>query len=199
MVYTSVTDNAIVNEADVNRFWDVEEPEKNEDVEVENFYQKTTKRNLDGSYTVCIPFKEGKELGLSRPRALARRLQTEKELATMPTLKVKYNETLEEYLTLGLMTLADHTEPTLYFLPHQAVIKEDSTTTPVRVVFDASAKTSNNRSFNDVQYIGPKLQQDLTMLILKFIQKPIAVISDITKMYRQIKIAKEDIPYHRIL
>ena len=35
------------------------------------------------------------------------------------------------------MKLADHTKDTKYFLPHQAVIKEDSTTTPVRVVFDA--------------------------------------------------------------
>ena len=107
----------------------MEEPEKNEDVEFEEFYKQTTVRNKNGSYTVSIPFKEERDLGLTRPRALARWLQTEKKLATKPALKLKYNATLEEYLTLDHMKLANHTQVTKYYLPHQAVIKEDSTTT----------------------------------------------------------------------
>ena len=119
----------------------MEEAEKNEDVEVEEFYKRTTIRNKDGSYLVNIPFKEERELGLSRPRALARWLQTEKKLALKPDLKLKYNSTLEDYLTQGHMKLADHTQATKYYLPHQAVIKEESSTTPVRVVFDAASES----------------------------------------------------------
>jgi hypothetical protein len=41
-----------------------------------------------------------------------------------------------------------------YFMAHQAVIKPDSTTTKLRVVFDASAKRSTGLSLNDVLKVG---------------------------------------------
>ena len=47
------------------------------------------------------------------------------------------------------------------YLPHQAVIRNPSTTTKLRVVFDAAAKTSNGRSLNDIMMVGPRLQKDI--------------------------------------
>ena len=75
----------------MHRLWDIEEPEKDDDLEVEEFYSKTTVRNQDGPYTVCIPFKDERELGSSRPRALARWLQLEKKLKQKPELLARYN------------------------------------------------------------------------------------------------------------
>ncbi|XP_055379440.1 uncharacterized protein LOC129610763 [Condylostylus longicornis] len=49
-----------------------------------------------------------------------------------------------------------------YLLPHHAVIKEESATTKLRVVFDGSSKSQNNISINDFMRTNPKLQQDLT-------------------------------------
>ena len=37
----------------------------------------------------------------------------------------------------------------IYYVPHQAVIKEDRATTKLRVVFDASSCDGNSPSLND--------------------------------------------------
>ncbi|XP_068158789.1 uncharacterized protein [Drosophila tropicalis] len=55
-----------------------------------------------------------------------------------------------------------------FYLPHHAVFKPDSTTTKVRVVFNASSKSTNGVSLNDILYPGPVLQSDLTTQILKW-------------------------------
>ena len=54
-----------------------------------------------------------------------------------------------------------------YYLPHHCVLK-DSTTTYLRVFFDASAQTSTRISFNDALQVGPKLLDDLFDHLLWF-------------------------------
>ncbi|KAH8343581.1 hypothetical protein KR067_009515, partial [Drosophila pandora] len=54
-----------------------------------------------------------------------------------------------------------------FYLPHHAVFKPDSTTTKVRVVFNASCPTSNGKSLNDILHPGPVLQSDLTLQVLR--------------------------------
>ena len=44
-------------------------------------------------------------------------------------------------------------------MPHHCVLKDASTTTKLRVVFDASAKTTTGLSLNDCLMVGPKLQE----------------------------------------
>jgi len=48
-----------------------------------------------------------------------------------------------------------------YYLPHQAIIRPGSLPTKLRVVFDASAKTTNGLSPNDNIIAGPKIQKDI--------------------------------------
>lgn len=44
-----------------------------------------------------------------------------------------------------------------FYLLHDWGLREDSTTTKLRVVFDASAKSTYGKSLNDALYIVPKL------------------------------------------
>lgn len=74
------------------------------------------------------------------------------------------------------------------YLPHHAVIKDISETSKLRVVFDASAKTSTGISFNEIQHIGPVVQDNLYSILLRYSQHQYVVSADVEKTYRQILI-----------
>ncbi|XP_072384568.1 uncharacterized protein [Diabrotica undecimpunctata] len=78
-----------------------------------------------------------------------------------------------------------------YYIPHHGILKTSSTTTKLRVVFDGSAKTDNNLSLNDVLMVGPRLQEDLLHILLRFRKHKVVIASDIEKMYRQVLISSK--------
>ncbi|KAL4153723.1 hypothetical protein QTP88_001556 [Uroleucon formosanum] len=73
-----------------------------------------------------------------------------------------------------------------YYLPHHVVWREDSITTKLRVVFDASCKTTSGVSLNDILLKGPCIQEDLIHLLTRFRKHRYAMTADISKMYRRI-------------
>ncbi|XP_037959952.1 uncharacterized protein LOC119689235 [Teleopsis dalmanni] len=72
-----------------------------------------------------------------------------------------------------------------FFIPHYYVIKPDSTTTKLCVVFDASARTSSKVSLNELFMVGPTIQNELVITLLRFRLYQYGITPDITKMYRQ--------------
>lgn len=72
-------------------------------------------------------------------------------------------------------------------MPHHAVIKLDNTTTKLRVVYDASARTrKENNSLNDCLYRGPVMLNNLCGILMRFRLHPIALVADIEKAFLQI-------------
>ncbi|CAI6353557.1 unnamed protein product [Macrosiphum euphorbiae] len=86
-----------------------------------------------------------------------------------------------------------------YYISHHAVIKPGSTTTRVRVVYDASAISTNGKSLNDQLYPGPKLQQDLPGIIIRFRLHKVVFTTDIKQMFRQIVVTSDHRSYQRLL
>lgn len=121
-------------------------------------------------------------------------LLLEKNFRKNPTLAEQYKKFMYEYEKLGHMQKIDKTElaETHCFLPHFGVERASSTTTKLRVVFDASAKTSNGFSLNDILEVGPRIQSELFDLLIRFRKFKYAFTADIEKMYRQIKINEND-------
>lgn len=76
----------------------------------------------------------------------------------------------------------------LYIMPHHGVYRQNSLTTKLRVVFDASAVTTSNKSLNDLQYVGPAIQNDIFSILLCFRQYRYVACADVEKMYRQVLI-----------
>ncbi|XP_037960644.1 uncharacterized protein LOC119689804 [Teleopsis dalmanni] len=72
------------------------------------------------------------------------------------------------------------------------VLKPDSTTTKLRVVFDASAKTTSGQSLTDLLHIGPTVQSELLYILLRFRLPRYVFTTGIEKMYRQILVHPED-------
>lgn len=192
----------------VSKFWELEEiehiPETSQKSSlVEAHFAQTVTRDISGRFIVQIPFKDNiDQLGTSRDLALKRLQGIERKLSKNHDLKKEYDSFLSEYENLGHMSEIIEENPIsskCCYLPHHCVQKESSTTTKVRVVFDASAKTSSGLSLNDVQMVGPVIQRDLLTLILNFRLHTYVLTADCEKMYRQVLISNEDRNYHRIL
>jgi len=119
-------------------------------------------------------------------------------------LKNDYVKFMNEYIELGHMSIANanpdaSTTDRHYYLPPHAVLKESSTSTKLRVVFDASAKTDTNISLNDVLLKGPCIQEELVSIMARFRTHRYAISADIKKMYRQIWVTESQRDYQRIL
>ncbi|XP_062715823.1 uncharacterized protein LOC134291718 [Aedes albopictus] len=193
----------------ITRFWSCEEVGTGkayspEEVRCEKWFSSTVQREPSGRYTVALPRTEDALLRLGESRDIAfRRLQgTERRLARDSSLREQYVAFMAEYLDLGHMRLIDEASETLIkrcYLPHHPVVKEASTTTKVRVVFDASCKTATGVSLNDVLLVGPVVQEDLRSIILRCRTKQIMLVSDVEKMFRQIIVRPEDRPLQCIL
>lgn len=183
-------------ERSLQRFWQLEEvvPKTVEDPMdrlCEEHFQMTTKRDEGGRYIVSLPFDPAsKPLESNRVSALSRYKKLESCLSREPNRAKEYNEFLSQYQTLTHMQAAKDESP--YVIPHHGVVKESSSTTRLRVVFDASAKDSTGISLNDRLLKGPKLQKEVPELIALFRLFPVALSSDLKMMFRQILISPSD-------
>ncbi|XP_062540969.1 uncharacterized protein LOC134209013 [Armigeres subalbatus] len=127
----------------MRRFWMVEEqthdPLENNDCE--RHFRATYSRAEDGRFVVQLPFREGAgSLGESRNQAEKRFKALENRLDRNPDMKKMYSEFIHEYLDLGHARILNENEikvDGVYYLPHHCVLKPDSSSTKLRVVFDA--------------------------------------------------------------
>lgn len=190
----------------LRKFWEIEEGNQErtpsmEDAACERHFLETAKRESDGRYTLQMPFATTtKTLGESRSMAVRRLLQIERRYAGQREHFDQYAAFMEEYLSLGHMEVAKQPAPaTAVYLAHHAIHKPTSTSTKLRVVFDASQATSSGHSLNDVLMTGPRLQDDLWDILVRWRKHKIALSADVHKMYRQFWIADEHRDFQRIV
>ncbi|XP_050512955.1 uncharacterized protein LOC114335826 [Diabrotica virgifera virgifera] len=144
---------------------------KTNDKECEEIFQRTTKRDSDGRLIVTIPLKKPVSLlGESKDAALKRLNGLETRLRKNANLSNLYRTFTQEHMSVGHMsTIYNNQEinQISYYMPHYGMINKQNQTTKLRVVFDASAPTSTGVSFNQLQYVGPTIQDDLVAIIQK--------------------------------
>ncbi|XP_055543002.1 uncharacterized protein LOC129728580 [Wyeomyia smithii] len=209
---TQITCNIAISdklEEMMERFWSCEEVGDThnyspEESRCEEHFSTTVHRGSDGRYTVSLPKNEDilARLGESKDIALKRFIGLERRLSRDENLRKQYHEFISEYLELDHMRkIVDDGTPGIKrcFLPHHPVVKEESTTTKLRVVFDASCRTSTGISVNEALLVGPVIQQDLRSIVLRCRMRRIMLVSDVEKMFRQIRINPADAPLQSIL
>lgn len=208
----SVMHAQINTDDSLKRFWEIEEQITEvkpmlteEERKCEDLFTETTVRSNDGRYVVKLPFRDAEPAckgGDSRNIAIARLKSLEKRFARDEELKEKYTEVINEYLQLDHMREVegeDTRKEEATYLPHHAVIRTDKATTKVRVVFNASEKNKNGVSLNNTLMVGPKLQADLRHTVMRWRGHPIGLITDIVKMYRQVRVSDDDVIFQRIV
>lgn len=190
----------------LSNFWELEEVPSTklltkEERFCENHFLENTVRNDSGRFVVRIPFKGNPDqLGDSLDSAKRRFLSLERKLAVNAQLRERYVDFMQEYEDLGHMSsVTSASSETSVFLPHHGVLKEESLSTKLRVVFDGSSSTTTGMSLNQLQAVGPVIQSDLFSILVRFRTLPFVFSADVHKMYRQIVIAEDERRFQRIL
>lgn len=163
-------------------------------------FLSTVSRNEEGRYSVTLPWVD------AAPILPDNRMVAEKRLITT-TAKLKangyynfYDQIFKDWEKEEIIESVCAKSPTAsHYLPHRAVIKEESLTTPVRPVFDASCKIGRSPSLNDCLEKGPNLLELIPSLMLRFREKKLGVISDVRKAFQMIEIDKVDRNFVRFL
>jgi hypothetical protein len=151
---------------------------------------------FDGQrYEVSLPWKEHHPplhdhfvLCHKRLTNLPRRRQS-------PQLLKEYDAIIRDQLDKGIVETV--TEPALsvsdrvHYLPHHGVVRQDKATSKLRIVYDASAK-STGPSLNDCLYTGPKFGQSIFDILLRFHLQKVALTGDIEKAFLMVSVQERD-------
>ncbi|XP_035715513.1 uncharacterized protein LOC110859590 [Folsomia candida] len=198
-------------EASVQCLWNldsigIKDPEEHKskrenEEETKRHFLSTVSRNKEGRYTVTLPWIDGAQ------KIPDNKLVAEKRLiGTTAKLKANgnykfYDQIFVDWEKEGIIeAVSEEDNSTLcHYLPHRAVIKEESLTTPVRPVFDASCKVGRNPSLNDCLEKGPNLLELIPSLLLRFRERKLGVISDVRKAFQMIEVAEADRDFLRFL
>ncbi|XP_055931952.1 uncharacterized protein LOC129962236 [Argiope bruennichi] len=196
-----------VNEAEITNLWKldsigindpVEKKSKNEiDLRTKEHFLETVIINKDGRYEVCLPWSDDKSpLPDNLDLAWKRLDYTISKLIAM-NMYEKYENILLNWLDEDIIEEVPTNEMNSYgnYLPHRAVIKLSSSTTPIRPVFDASARLVNYPSLNQCLECGPNLIELIPNILLRFREGQLGVIADIRKAFLQISVPSV-IEYH---
>ncbi|KAJ8708921.1 hypothetical protein PYW07_013525 [Mythimna separata] len=158
-------------------------------------------------FSVALPLKvelDNTGLGHSFPMALSRLHNLEKRFAKDNNLFQQYKKFIYDYVQQGHAKYLDTKNQNidlgkLNFLPHHPVINPNSKTTPVRAVFDGSAKTKNGLALNDILLNGPVVQSDLFDILILFRTYKYVLLCDVKAMYRQVLLNEKHCGLQNIL
>ncbi len=114
-----------------------------EEIECEEHFLKTIERDASGRFKVRLSLKILREnLGDSKTQALKRFYALERLLTKNEPLRLAYITGLNDSINQGhIKRVTDDSSFLTYYIPHHTVIKEHSTSTKFRIVFDASMST----------------------------------------------------------
>lgn len=140
----------------IRKFWEIDElpllPKmRAEYAWCESIFKNTHTRKLCGRYIVRLPFKNASPtFGNSFTLVHCRLLPLEKRLSCSPDLFKEYNYIMQDYIDAGHMELIDNPDVNrAYYVSYHHVLKPTSSTTRLRVLFDASPRPSDGLSVND--------------------------------------------------
>ena len=114
----------------------------------------------NGHYSTKLPWKiKHEELPDNKYLSTKRLKSTTRKLEKMSKIEA-YHKIMKEQLETGILEEAPaiQTGPAVHYIPHSPVFRPDSATTPLRIVYDASARAGPHLpSLNDCLETGPNL------------------------------------------
>lgn len=158
----------------------------------------------NNQWTISYPWKRDPTALPNNKNLAMRRLEsTERRLKRNPEHANAYCKQMEEMQELKFARKLTNEEVKSYkgpvhYIPHHAVVRPENKSTPVRIVFNSSSSYQGH-VLNDYWMKGPDLLNNLFGVVLRFREREVALVGDISKMYHRIGIPEEDQHVHRYL
>lgn len=165
------------------RLWDIDviviqKSNNSNNKTINNFNQAINFNHPCGRYTVRFSWKENKHelsdnYGLSKKGLIGLINNLQKKCWSLID---NYNDHIQEQLKLGFIEIIEHPHKInriCHYIPHFPVFKDDSATTKMHIVYNASAKASRN-----VLWL-PNLLQKLPLMLLTFRIHQVGFTADI--------------------
>ena len=183
-------------DANLHSFWELESlgiQSPNSDPVSDQF--ANTVKMKDGRYEVSLPWREhhdplpsNYDLSRRQLHGLLQRLRRERMILR------EYDTIIRDQLQRGIIEVVDDSADATgntHYLPHHAVVRRDKKTTKVRVVYDASAR-STAPSLNDCLHAGPKFNQRILEILLQFRSYQVGVVADLEQAFLMIAVEQKD-------
>ena len=159
---------------------------------------------VDDQWMIPYPWKKDPNLLPDNKEQAAKRLEsTERRLKKNPQQAEAYDKQIKEMEEMNFSRKLTKEEMEVYkgpvhYMAHHAVLRPESASTPVRIVFNSSSSYQGHK-LNDYWMKGPDLLNNLFGVILRFRERETAIVGDISKMYHRVLIPEEDQHVHRFL
>ena len=159
-------------------------------------YQNSSISHRNGQYHAKLPWKdEHSTLPRNETVAKQRTLSVIRRLRKDPDVLQMYGDIIADQERRGFIEKVECREndgSKVHYIPHHPV-KKDSSTTPIRIVFDCSCKVSpESPSLNDCLNETPPILNDITSILLRFRSQRYACTTDIEKAFLNIGLESED-------
>lgn len=174
--------------------------QEEKDLQAHVHFNKTVLRNDDGRYKVTLPWVDGQQSIPNNFEIARKRLINVTKKLKKENMFETYNNIFKQWKEEGIIekVILQSNDINLidgHFIPHHAVFKPESKTTPVRPVFDASCKAFRSPSLNECLEKGPNLIELIPKSMFGFRENKIGVISDIRKAFQMIELQEADQNY----
>lgn len=196
-------DSQSKTEFDLERLWRLdhiginpEELNMEAKLALEQFESTVTYNPTKAQYEVGLPWKDqAVSLPTNFGLALGRLRSLQRKLAQDPVAFHHYDTVIKDYVSRGFIEKIDVDDYSalgrVHYLAHHGV-KKESVTTPVRIVYDCSARAGKGPSLNDCLLTGPSYVADLSQQLLRFRLGKFACTSDIEKAFLMVGLREED-------
>lgn len=184
----------------LQKFWELEHLGILDDAHISDdelamrSFNNAISRDADGMYECGWPYRVSQvRLPSNYSKCIFRLKSTLKRLEEDPKLFQQYEAIFKEQLEKSIIEEApEKPDGPIHYFAHFPVITPQKTTTKVRIVLDASMKTSSGQSLNDILIRGPVMLPNLFGMILRFRAANIPLISDLEKAFLHVRLRRQD-------
>ena len=155
-------------------------------------YLNSIKKNSNSRYEVELPFKENHPVIYDYFILCKKRLcNTFTRLKRNPGFLKQYDNIFKQQFKTGIIEKVNEKGVVgeTHYIPHHPVIRNDKTTTKVRIFFDASA-SSNGPILNSCLYKGPQLTPLMFDILLRFRSHLLHQLKTLKRLFIKFKLFK---------